>query len=774
MKHTRNRSPVFRSLMLSNLALLVVPLIIGLTFYVRMIGTVTRENADINALMLGNVQHLVDGQLDELDKIASTLSASRNIQRLASLAIRSNGTEQRAILDAQRELSAYCATDDLIDDVYVCIPGRAVVTCANKFNADIMSRVIRTQLHLEPEEFTSLAMSRRVDPFRVCRLAPDGDPAVLFLRPFFVGGFSRPSGLIAIRLKAAPFTRLLGRLEPDGHAHVLLISALSEFCEAGPAPSCDGALTWQDLKGQPQDFTMKLDGVAVTVAHLPSRVISAEYVSVMETAYVYREVTRVRHGLLVYLGLCLLLGGCTAYALARRNYSPWHRLRRLLLSRLGAKDPSPDASRHEFRLMEESIRSLLETERQVQDIRQENERTERSRLLSRLLRGSAGETAPVLDRLRDLDVVFSRDHFLVIAVRVSGVEAGRSLSRDEDTRSLLGIVIRQLGEGFWDEKLCSPVLAEVEDDHVFILNYDVSESAVSERCRLAMIKMAAFARESLGIVLSIAISGEYSGLSGLPEAFSETRVALEFQAYIHFPNQVICFSDISSAPGPGENRSLSLTQQRQLINCLEARDYDGAARVLDSLLAVSLTSLQSVQIMKIRSFALINLLLGVLDDTGDPAVRDLYEDIRPVERLLSARTGEDFSEEVRLIFNLVIGILRQREEARVPDCVLEAEKYVNLHYASTSLSVAEVAEAVGVSVSYLSRSYKRWRGSGLLDYIHRVRLDAARDLLGTMSLSRVAKRVGYTDDKAFIRVYKKYEGTTPGRSAADWRDSNDT
>ena len=773
---TRNQSYVFRSLILSNLLLLIVPLIIGASFYAGMIGTVSRETANANALMLGNYQYRIDGQLDELDKIASALSASRNIRRLASLSARSDGAEQRDILNAQDELSGYYATDSLIEDIYICIDGRCMITCANKYNADVMERIVVSQLHMDYEEFRRLLVSRRTEPFRISRLTPDGDPAVLFIRPFFTGGFSRPSGLIVIRLKTSGFLRLLKNEEIAGHGSVLLINALSEYCETGSAPFYGGSLSWENLSGQPRDLPMKLSGVNVSVTHIPSRIVGAEYVSVTETAYVYREVAGIRRGLMIYLALSLLIGGCTAYALARRNYSPYRRLRRLLLTRLQARGQQADTPRHEFILMEESLRSLLETERRAIDIQQEKEDAERSRLLARLLRGPVPDPDRILSRLRDLGVVFSRDTFLVLTVRVSEYETGgaRKLSGDEDARQLIRTVIRQLGEGFLDEDLRSPVLTEADGFNVFIVNYDASETAVPERCRLAMAKVAAFARESLGVLLNIALSGEHPGTGSLPEAFSETRVALEYQSWIHYPDQVICFSDVNAESSPGETRSLSIIHQKQLTNCLEARDYDGAARVLDSLLSVNLSSLQSVQLMKIRSFALINLLLSTIDGIGTQTAESLYEDLKPVERLLSARTNEEFSDEIRLIFNLVIGILKQRDETRVPACIPEAEKYVHLHYQNPALSVSEIAEAVGVSVSYLSRIYKRWRGTGLLDYIHHVRMETARSLLGTMSVTRVAERVGYTDDRAFIRVYKKYYGTTPGRSAADWRDSDDS
>ena len=52
---------------------------------------------------------------------------------------------------------------------------------------------------------------------------------------------------------------------------------------------------------------------------------------------------------------------------------------------------------------------------------------------------------------------------------------------------------------------------------------------------------------------------------------------------------------------------------------------------------------------------------------------------------------------------------------------------------------------------------------GLLDYIHRRRLDKAKELINEMSVVNVALQVGYTDSKALINAFKRYEGTTPGK-----------
>ncbi|MNE32853.1 Bifunctional transcriptional activator/DNA repair enzyme AdaA [compost metagenome] len=66
---------------------------------------------------------------------------------------------------------------------------------------------------------------------------------------------------------------------------------------------------------------------------------------------------------------------------------------------------------------------------------------------------------------------------------------------------------------------------------------------------------------------------------------------------------------------------------------------------------------------------------------------------------------------------------------------------------------------------YVSRLFREQTGqAGLHDYISQTRIEAAKLLLlqGT-SIDETAARVGFASSHAFIRVFKKYEGITPGK-----------
>ena len=54
---------------------------------------------------------------------------------------------------------------------------------------------------------------------------------------------------------------------------------------------------------------------------------------------------------------------------------------------------------------------------------------------------------------------------------------------------------------------------------------------------------------------------------------------------------------------------------------------------------------------------------------------------------------------------------------------------------------------------------------GLDDYINKIRVESAKKLLleSDENLADIARQIGYQTDNSFIRVFKRYEGVTPGQ-----------
>lgn len=98
----------------------------------------------------------------------------------------------------------------------------------------------------------------------------------------------------------------------------------------------------------------------------------------------------------------------------------------------------------------------------------------------------------------------------------------------------------------------------------------------------------------------------------------------------------------------------------------------------------------------------------------------------------------------------------------MPSLVQSVISYVNSHYADT-LRVADLASNHKCNADYLSRCFKKTVGFGLVEYLHRVRIDHARRLLMTerFTVGEVGDLVGFPDQSHFGKVFRRIVGLTP-------------
>ena len=101
-----------------------------------------------------------------------------------------------------------------------------------------------------------------------------------------------------------------------------------------------------------------------------------------------------------------------------------------------------------------------------------------------------------------------------------------------------------------------------------------------------------------------------------------------------------------------------------------------------------------------------------------------------------------------------------------PEKLLKAaEYYINCNYASVNLNKTEVANALSVSISTLTRAFERCSGYSFVEYLTFVRLNKAKQLLisGKYRVSEVAQLCGFADAGYFSRIFKKTFGTPPAK-----------
>ncbi|EGT0014163.1 TPA: AraC family ligand binding domain-containing protein [Clostridium perfringens] len=95
--------------------------------------------------------------------------------------------------------------------------------------------------------------------------------------------------------------------------------------------------------------------------------------------------------------------------------------------------------------------------------------------------------------------------------------------------------------------------------------------------------------------------------------------------------------------------------------------------------------------------------------------------------------------------------------------VEKAVEFIQHNYLNPSLKVTDVANFIGLNRSYLTHIFKKSLELSPKEFLLNYRINEASSLLKNTNLSigTISKSVGYTDQLAFSKVFKKIKGISP-------------
>ncbi|WP_088103259.1 response regulator transcription factor [Halalkalibacter urbisdiaboli] len=121
-----------------------------------------------------------------------------------------------------------------------------------------------------------------------------------------------------------------------------------------------------------------------------------------------------------------------------------------------------------------------------------------------------------------------------------------------------------------------------------------------------------------------------------------------------------------------------------------------------------------------------------------------------------------FKEEKRKEFHELIRIVYNVQFKKEKNSVQKIEEYIRHNY-QKDIKLSEIADRFFLSREYISRKFKQEYDATITDYLTKIRIEKAKELLENpfLKIYEVADSVGYQNDKYFIKVFKKFAGMTP-------------
>lgn len=143
-----------------------------------------------------------------------------------------------------------------------------------------------------------------------------------------------------------------------------------------------------------------------------------------------------------------------------------------------------------------------------------------------------------------------------------------------------------------------------------------------------------------------------------------------------------------------------------------------------------------------RAFRLSDFYIQKLDDVHtEEEVRRLHDEM-----------VMDYAKKMRKLFR------SGADSKHINSC----KEYIYSHI-KDRITIEDIADALGVSASYLSRLFKKEVGISVSAYIRRQKIDIAKNLLrfSDYSTIEIANRLSFSSQSHFIQQFREVEGMTP-------------
>jgi AraC-like DNA-binding protein len=201
--------------------------------------------------------------------------------------------------------------------------------------------------------------------------------------------------------------------------------------------------------------------------------------------------------------------------------------------------------------------------------------------------------------------------------------------------------------------------------------------------------------------------------------------------------------------------------EERLVNLVGGGDHDGAGTILDRVYSANQAAAGEAGVPKLLFYDLAASLLKAAAGAWRPAPsfgRVL------LARLESCSGGAEMHSVLKAATRKLCEAARAAWSRSNSRLYQEIAAFIEDNYEDKMLSLTTIADRFSMSAKYLSAFFKHHSGRNLSDHVARLRLAQAKQLLDTsrLTVSQIARTLGYANEVGFIRMFKRYEGITPG------------
>lgn len=404
---------------------------------------------------------------------------------------------------------------------------------------------------------------------------------------------------------------------------------------------------------------------------------------------------------------------------------------------------------NEFELITSEVKQIRHEKKSLEQKILASKQIIRKRIINRILHGLFTE-----EEYEELDInlnVKKEEPCLVIVLQL------KKLVNDDSRLINIHHIYNDLNRILTENNLSNVMESiQINANRIGLIINDKNKDEISNLLKNIIISI----EEQYGMNIIASFGSEVTSIFKLEQSYKVAIKILEYQ--FAFNKMIITEEDIS---GFDDSFYYPLEHEQNLINLSLAGKQEEVLDVIDHLLEenLRLRSL-SADVLSQFIFAIAGTLNRVIskvsgiDESFKEEIKYTYLELK------MCNTKDQLDSKIKEVFRQTLKLIKKNnfiEEFKHIDSIIN---FINTNF-HKDLSLTDVAENFNLSAGYVGIIFKKSQGINFKDYVNTLKVKKAKEIMKSntqIKIKDLANELGYNSTNTFIRIFKKYEGISPG------------
>jgi len=767
---TDKRRGVYTVFFLSYILVLLITISSLVVFYAQMSKEATKEMQASKITLLEQLSESLYDKVKFADSLMLNLVANDKLLQIAK------GYSPYSLRDLMDEMKSAYEPDYLVNLSVHIEALNEIVTEGTHMKTEEFFTYMYHLVNLDYSDFSKKYLEgyhyRTLGPVVSVQTYGQSPKNVLpYIQSFPLNSGEQTLGQVIILLDSKDIADSIKRLSFSTRSDVYILDNSNQtIFSSENAPVLTSDFT-DELSRQSSQYQTKIGSHAVTVSRVTSSGNGWKYVLVAPKTVFFQDNGKLTLQFLLIFLVYLVAGLLIVQFLTKRSYRPIKEIKEIIevhsAEETGNIKASPGSN--EFVAIKNTILSQFRSDRKLNEIISEQMPIVRQSYLLSLVKGLETNYAEAESRLPSLGISLLSKNFIIAVVEYD-MDSPFFMEEEpvsENTFSYANALVQKIGNEMSRQDGVCYFLALDRNKIAVLYNPHEKwlEQEAASQLRRKLGELIDFASGSLRLTMNVGVSMVHNRIEGLPKCFDEASKALENSKL--FESSPLC---IYNSNDKSMDYYFSTEMEYQLISLLKKGSYSEGKELLHNIFLINKNSYSAMS-QQTKTALYKQVAAALLRAMNDILASQNKEPASSVT--LTDEIKKDLSFEQSLV--LFTGYIDKMAEKSATAVINKTEllvknigAFINANAGEKWLDLNYLSRKFEITPQYISKIFKKYQKENIKDYISRLKLEKAKELLVSTNLpiGEISTSLGYVNELGIFRLFRKYEDITPGEYRA--------